>query len=126
MLHNRKFLSDTMANNLKTSKKREERDFFERVYDIVARIPEGRVTTYGAIARHLGTGGSARLVGWALNKTLAGDRSLLPCHRVVNRNGELTGKAWFGGDIMEQLLRSEGVTFDKQGRVKISVHLWEP
>jgi methylated-DNA-protein-cysteine methyltransferase related protein len=115
-----------MAKINKMTERSEERDFFERVYEIVDRIPAGRVTTYGAIARHLGTGGSARMVGWALNKTLAGDWSVLPCHRVVNRNGELTGKAWFGGDIMEQLLRSEGVAFDEQGRVDMSVHYWEP
>ncbi|MFO8029389.1 MAG: MGMT family protein [Cyclonatronaceae bacterium] len=104
----------------------EQRDFFERVYQVVGRIPEGKVTTYGAIARHLGTGGSARLVGWALNKTLEGRQNMLPCHRVVNRNGELTGKSWFGGDTMEQLLRAEGIHFDKYGRVDMSVHYWEP
>lgn len=102
------------------------RDFYERVYEVVACIPNGKVTTYGAIARHLGTGGSARLVGWALNSTLSGRESMLPCHRVVNRNGELTGKAWFGGDIMEQLLRSEGVAFDDQGRVDMDRHFWKP
>ncbi len=105
------------------------KDFYVRVYEVVARIPEGRVTTYGAIARHLGIGGSARLVGWALNKTLSesGNQSgLLPCHRVVNRTGELTGKAWFGGDFMEQLLRSEGVRFSDKGRVDMMRHFWEP
>ncbi len=101
-------------------------DFFERVYEVVAHIPAGKVTTYGAIARHLGTGGSARLVGWALNKTLSGRETMLPCHRVVNRNGELSGKAWFGGDTMEDLLRAEGVTFDGHGRVDMASHFWEP
>ncbi|MDI6401802.1 MGMT family protein [Balneolaceae bacterium ANBcel3] len=121
-------------------------DFFERVYQVVAKIPKGRVTTYGAIARHLGIGGSARMVGWALNQTLhqkpskrSQDREktkkegqtgyatpILPCHRVVNRMGELTGKAWFGGDLMEQLLRAEGVEFDDKGRVDMKRHLWEP
>lgn len=107
----------------------QKKDFYLRVYDVVAKIPKGKVTTYGAIARHLGTGGSARLVGWALNKTLSetGNQSeLLPCHRVVNRTGALTGKEWFGGDIMEQLLRSEGVEFDKQSRVIMKRHFWEP
>ncbi len=115
-----------MTKTGKLPESNDEGDFFERVYDVVARIPEGRVTTYGAIARHLGTGGSARLVGWALNKTLAGDKSMLPCHRVVNRKGELTGSTWFGGDIMEQMLRSEGITFDELGRVDMSAHYWEP
>lgn len=101
-------------------------DFYEKVYTVVARIPEGKVTTYGAIARHLGIGGSARMVGWALNKTLEGRVTELPCHRVVNRAGELTGKQWFGGDIMEQLLRSEGIAFDDLGRVDMTRHFWEP
>lgn len=119
-------------------------DFFERVFEVVARIPVGRVTTYGAIARYLGTGGSARMVGWALNSkadsmqldhTGSGPRSseqggpqttLLACHRVVNRNGELTGREWFGGDLMEQLLRSEGIAFDSVGRVDMAAHFWDP
>ena len=119
-------------------------DFFERVFEVVARIPAGRVTTYGAIARYLGTGGSARMVGWALNSkadsmqlehpdcrdgsfTEAGSpATLLPCHRVVNRNGELTGREWFGGDVMQQLLRSEGVAFKADGRVDIAEHFWDP
>ncbi len=102
------------------------KDFFERVYEIVARIPEGRVTTYGAIARNLGTGGSVRMVGWALNKTLDSGYGDLPCHRVVNRKGELTGKIWFGGDTMEQMLRAEGVRFDESGYVDMENHYWEP
>ncbi len=115
-----------MSSSARTSDAAEQPDFFERVYDVVACIPKGKVTTYGAIARHLGTGGSARMVGWALNKTLEGNRTMLPCHRVVNRNGELTGKSWFSGDIMEQLLRAEGVAFDEKGRVDMSAHFWEP
>lgn len=104
-----------------------EKDFYERVYEVVDRIPAGYVTTYGAIARYLGTGGSARLVGWALNRTLSLDGSKpLPCHRVVNRNGELTGKSWFGGDTMEQMLRSEGVTFLECGRINMNRHFWQP
>ena len=117
------------ANVLTMTHNNNNKDFFVRVYEVVALIPKGRVTTYGAIARHLGIGGSARLVGWALNKTLSesGRQSgLLPCHRVVNRTGELTGKAWFGSDVMEQLLRSEGVSFDSQGRVDMKQHFWEP
>ncbi|MDG5767188.1 methylated-DNA--[protein]-cysteine S-methyltransferase [Balneolales bacterium ANBcel1] len=102
------------------------KDFYDRVYEVVARIPEGRVTTYGAIARHLGTGGSARLVGWALNKTLSNGHGMLPCHRVVNRTGALTGKSWFGGDVMEQMLRAEGVAFDEHGCVDMERHFWEP
>src|SRR5262245_30318853 len=71
---------------------KEEPSFFEQVYDVVEQIPKGRVTTYGAIARCLGSGLSARMVGWALNGSFAGNRKI-PAQRVVNRNGQLSGKA---------------------------------
>lgn len=99
-------------------------DFFERVWDVVARIPQGRVTTYGRIAEHVGVRSAARTVGWAL-KGAAGTG--LPCHRVVNRFGALTGKRHFEGPhVMEERLRSEGVTFDEDGCVVLEEHLWEP
>lgn len=101
-----------------------EKDFFRRVWDIVAMIPYGRVTTYGHIAEFLGSRSAARTVGWALRATKG---TYLPCHRVVNRFGALTGKRQFGGPrVMELLLRSEGVTFDAQGCVDLSRHLWVP
>jgi len=101
-----------------------QKDFFARVWEVVARIPPGRVTTYGHIAEYLGTRSAARTVGWALN---AAAGSNLPCHRVVNRRGELTGRMHFEGPfVMEERLRSEGVTFTEDGRVNLSRHLWIP
>lgn len=99
-------------------------DFFERVWDVVARIPHGKVTTYGHIAGHLGVRSAARTVGWALN---AAAGTGLPCHRVVNRFGALSGKRHFEGPyVMEERLRSEGVTFDEDGCVVLEKHLWDP
>ena len=99
-------------------------DFFDRVLEVVAEIPMGRVTTYGHIARHLGLASSARTVGWALNG--AGSAGY-PCHRVVNRFGALSGKMHFGSPfIMEDLLKSEGVEFRDDGTVDLEAHLWEP
>ncbi len=80
--------------------------FFHDVYEVVKLIPSGRVTSYGAIANYLGTKSSARMVGWALNSSYA---EKIPAHRVVNRNGVLTGKIYFGGNKMEDLLNSEGI-----------------
>jgi O-6-methylguanine DNA methyltransferase len=107
---------------------REASDFFERVWGVVADIPLGRVTTYGHIAAYLGSKRAARTVGWALR---AAAQSGLPCHRVVNRYGGLSGHAAFGGPhVMEDLLRSEGVTFvegdDEVPCVDINQHLWVP
>ena len=89
-----------------------------------AKIPKGKVTTYGHIAEVCGIKSSARTVGWALN---GAKESGLPCHRVVNRQGLLTGKFHFGSsDLMEDLLRSEGIEFDDKGRVNLKKHLWIP
>ncbi len=102
----------------------ERPDFFERVWQVVARIPPGRVTTYGHVARALGAAGAARTVGWALKAAV---ESGLPCHRVVNRRGALSGKLHFEGPfVMEERLRSEGITFDETGCVQLDAHLWIP
>jgi O-6-methylguanine DNA methyltransferase len=102
----------------------DRQDFFERVWAVVAEIPPGKVTTYGAIAEHLGTKSAARTVGWALNAAVG---SGLPCHRVVNRFGALSGKRHFEGPhVMEERLRSEGVTFTDEGHVDLDEHLWVP
>jgi len=102
----------------------EEGDFFQRVWRVVARIPHGKVTTYGHIAEHLGTRSAARTVGWAMRAAKDTD---LPCHRVVNRFGALTGARSFAGPhLMEGLLRSEGVAFDDGGCVVLEKHLWVP
>ena len=83
-------------------------NFFERVYAVARLIPYGRVTSYGSIARALGTGRSARMVGWAMNASH--NVSDVPAHRVVNRVGLLTGKHHFDGTtLMQQLLENEGI-----------------
>ena len=85
-----------------------EKGFFEKVYEVVRQIPFGRVTSYGSIANFLGSKGSARMVGWAMNGS--GKYTDVPAHRVVNRKGLLTGKHHFDGtNLMQQLLESEGI-----------------
>jgi methylated-DNA-protein-cysteine methyltransferase related protein len=101
-----------------------KRDFFGRVFKITSKIPYGRVTTYGHIAEVCGVRSAARTVGWALNSA---KNSNLPCHRVVNRFGALTGKLHFGSpEIMRDLLESEGIRFDEDGNVILSEFLWIP
>jgi len=98
--------------------------FFERVWAVVAQIPAGRVTTYGDIAAHLGRRGAARIVGWALKDAVGSD---LPCHRVVNRDGVLTGRRHFETPrVMAERLRSEGVTFVAGTQVDLDAHRWRP
>jgi methylated-DNA-protein-cysteine methyltransferase-like protein len=83
-------------------------NFFEKCYVVAKRVPFGRVTSYGAIAKYLGTARAARMVGWAMNAS-HGDVDI-PAHRVVNRKGVLTGKHHFKGtNLMQQLLESEGI-----------------
>ena len=84
-------------------------NFFERVYTIARQIPYGKVTSYGAIAKALGTARSARMVGWAMNASHSLED--VPAHRVLNRKGLLTGKLHFDGtNLMQQLLENEGIT----------------
>jgi methylated-DNA-protein-cysteine methyltransferase-like protein len=100
--------------------------FFRKVYEVVNRVPCGRVTTYGAIAEHLGTRGSARMVGWAMNASHT-DTQNVPAHRVVNRNGLLTGKHYFGGPkVMQQLLESEGIKVVDDKVVDFEKRFWTP
>jgi methylated-DNA-protein-cysteine methyltransferase related protein len=83
--------------------------FFGKVYQVARLIPYGRITTYGAIAEYLGTRGSARMVGWAMNQSHS-QKEYVPAHRVVNRKGILSGKHHFGGStVMQQLLENEGI-----------------
>jgi methylated-DNA-protein-cysteine methyltransferase related protein len=110
-------------NKGKTLKEKKKKDFFNKVYEITKKIPYGKVTTYGHIAEACGIKSAARTVGWALN----GCGQDIPAHRVVNRYGALTGKIHFGDpNLMEELLKSEGVEFDKNGCVNLEKHLWIP
>lgn len=99
--------------------------FFEKVYDVAARIPYGKVTSYGAIANYLGSKGSARMVGWAMNASH--NRPEIPAQRVVNRNGLLSGKHHFDGtDLMQQLLESEGIKVKNNKVQDFESHFWDP
>jgi len=100
--------------------------FFEKVYEVVKLIPSGRVTSYGAIAHYLGSGGSARMVGWAMNASHSSSLPV-PAHRVVNRNGMLTGKHHFGSPaLMQQLLENEGVFVENDKIIDFKKHFWDP
>lgn len=105
-------------------------DFYERVYEIVRQIPYGKVTTYGAVAGHIGVMSGARMVGYALNNLLTGnapeDMGDVPAHRVVNRLGQLTGRGYFPGDTMRERLEQEGVVFKEEYTVNIEQHFWDP
>jgi len=101
-------------------------DFYKSVFEIVRQIPQGRVTSYGAIARYLGTAGSSRMVGWAINLSHR-QEVFVPAHRVVNRNGLLTGKIHFGSpDAMKELLENEGVTIENDSVVDFEKIFWDP
>ncbi len=105
--------------------KNDKQDFFKQVYEVAKLIPEGRVTTYGAIAQYLGMKSSARVVGWAMNAA-HGDISI-PAHRVVNRVGLLSGKHHFEGtNLMQQLLESEGVVVKEHKVQNFNDFYWDP
>ncbi|MEI6576946.1 MAG: MGMT family protein [Bacteroidota bacterium] len=100
--------------------------FFDKVYQVTALIPYGRVTSYGAIARYLGSGRSARMVGWALNASHA-QTPMIPAHRVVNRNGLLSGKHHFGTyEAMKELLESEGIKVVNDQVLEFKKLFWDP
>ena len=102
-----------------------EANFFERVYEIARQIPEGKVTSYGAIAKALGAARSARMVGWAMNASH--NLEDVPAHRVVNRNGLLSGKHHFDGtNLMQQLLENEGLKVVNNQIVDFEKHFWIP
>lgn len=107
-------------------KQKETNDFFERVYEATKLIPYGRITSYGAIARFLGSGRSARMVGWALN-VCHNNPGFIPAHRVVNRNGLLSGKRHFGNSTtMEQLLENEGLIIEDDKILNFNEKFWDP
>lgn len=103
----------------------ENQNFFSRVYEVVKQIPYGKVTSYGAIAKHIGAAGSARMVGWAMNASH--NQPDVPAHRVVNRNGLLTGKHHFEGtNLMQQLLESEGINVIDNQIQDFENFFWDP
>ncbi len=101
------------------------KDFFEQVYQVVKMIPKGRVTSYGAIGNYLGARKSARMVGWAMNASHA--NLDIPAHRVVNRNGILSGKFHFEKEFtMQEKLESEGITVVKDQIQNFKIIFWDP
>lgn len=116
------------AGRLRSVKPSGTRDesFFELVYEVARQIPKGRVTSYGAIAACLGTKLSARMVGWAMNGS-GRVRPKVPAHRVVNRNGLLTGKHHFKPPgLMEKLLKKEGIKVKNDKVVEFEKLFWDP
>jgi methylated-DNA-protein-cysteine methyltransferase-like protein len=114
--------------NLDTSfsKPQKEYSFFVDVYAVVRLIPKGRITNYGAIAKYLGTGLSSRMVGWAMNGA-HNVKPKVPAHRVVNRNGMLTGKMHFATPtLMQELLEKEGIKIVKDTIQDFDKHYWNP
>jgi methylated-DNA-protein-cysteine methyltransferase-like protein len=112
-----------MSKPIKLSEK--NKDFFEQVYQVARLIPKGRVTSYGAIARYLGSGRGARMVGWAMNACM--NRPDVPAHRVVNRLGMLTGKMHFATPTaMQGRLEAEGITIENDKIKDFNTLNWEP
>lgn len=101
-------------------------DFFSKVYEVVKLIPPGRVTSYGSIAAYLGSPGAARMVGWAMNASHH-HHEFIPAHRVVNRNGLLTGKHHFDTpNVMKELLENEGIEFKGDQIISFKEKFWDP
>lgn len=100
-------------------------NFYDNVYDVARQIPPGRVTSYGAIASYLGTKGSSRMVGYAM-QACGNARPPVPAHRVVNRQGLLTAKFHFGGDTMQRLLEAEGVKVKDDQVQDFRTVFWDP
>ena len=116
-------------NKLTTEKPKstvKEYSFFQDVYEVVRKIPKGKVSSYGAIAAYLGTKLSARMVGWAMNAAHTA-KPKVPAQRVVNRNGMLTGKYHFDTPtLMEELLKKDGVTVKNDTVVDFKQKFWNP
>ena len=105
----------------------DRKDYYEKVYSVVEQIPSGKVTTYGAIAGYLGVASGARMVGYALNNLITHpDGERFPAHRVVNKQGELTGRGYFQGDTMRERLQQEGIEFTDEFKLNIEKHFWDP
>ena len=113
-----------MSAPIKLSEK--HKDFFFNVYEVVKLVPEGKVTSYGAIARYLSVGRAARMVGWAMNACHTHPEPV-PAHRVLNRNGMLTGKHFFATPtLMQELLEKEGIEIKEDKVVNLNQHYWDP
>ena len=101
-------------------------DFFDQVFQVVRLIPEGRVTSYGAIANYLGAKSSSRVVGYAMNASHS-QKEFVPAHRVLNRNGQLTGKHHFSAPyLMQELLEKEKIEVKSDTVVNLKKHYWDP
>ncbi len=99
-------------------------DFFNRVYEVVKQIPKGKVLSYGSVARAVGAPRSSRHVGWALHCNP--QPGIIPCHRVVFKDGSLSGGFAFGGrDVQKAMLLSEGVGFKEEYKVDMDNYVWE-
>ncbi|NBR15905.1 MAG: MGMT family protein [Flavobacteriales bacterium] len=108
-----------------TSLNNKNKDFFEQVYEVVKLIPKGRATSYGAIANYLGAKRSSRMVGWAMNA--AHSNPEIPAHRVVNRNGLLTGKMHFPTPTrMQESLESENIVIENDQIQDFKTVFWDP
>lgn len=101
-----------------------QENIFDDIYQVVRLIPVGKVTSYGAIAQYLGSKAGARLVGWAMNA--CHNMPDVPAHRVVNRNGVLSGKHHFGGNVMQERLEAEGVKVENDKIIDFDKHFWNP
>lgn len=105
---------------------KKETDFFQQVWELVRKIPKGRVSSYGAIAAALGLKSGARMVGWAMNSS-HGQKPVVPAHRVVNRNGQLSGKNHFATPtLMKESLEKEGIRIQDDTIINFSKHFWDP
>jgi methylated-DNA-protein-cysteine methyltransferase related protein len=101
-------------------------NFFQLVYQVCREIPKGRATSYGTIAKYLGSGKSSRMVGWAMNNAHS-QNPPINAHRVVNRNGQLTGKMHFSNPIeMEILLKKEGIKVENDQITNFKAVFWDP
>jgi len=99
--------------------------FFDKVYEVVKEIPKGKVATYGQIAGLIGEPKKSKIVGWALHSNPY--EGVVPCHRVVNRFGQLSGAFAFGGmEVQKKLLEEEGIIFDKGGIIDLQKYQWNP
>ena len=104
--------------------KSNQENLFDDIYEVVRLIPIGRVTSYGAIAEYLGSKSGARMVGWAMNA--CHNMPDVPAHRVVNRNGVLSGKHHFGGNVMQESLEKEGIKVENDKIIDFQKHFWNP